>query len=80
MVTARYYQAVEVLVSLRITRVARLCDEMGVDRRNWCKQRADHSRHILRPAWLAHLVTHYGVSASWLLTGRGEMFSPTAKA
>ena len=46
----------------------------GIARRNAEQQRADPSRHILRPAWLAALVTDYDLSPRWLLTGRGDIF------
>lgn len=50
----------------------------GIARRNAEQQRADPSRHILRPAWLAALVTDYDLSPRWLLTGRGDIFTHPA--
>ncbi|MGP1526962.1 MAG: hypothetical protein ACTTI2_06115 [Bacteroidales bacterium] len=35
----------------------------------------DMSRDIFQPAWLAYLVDEYGVSATWLLTGRGDIIN-----
>jgi hypothetical protein len=29
---------------------------------------------VLKPEWIAYLVLDYGVSADWILTGRGDMF------
>ncbi len=33
----------------------------------------DPSRDIFQAAWLTYLVNDYGVSATWLLTGRGDI-------
>lgn len=73
-VTDRFFAAYEQLLQLGRTNQHRLCRELGADRRNFDKQAADHARRILRPEWLAVLVLQYGVSADWLLTGRGPMF------
>lgn len=73
-VTERFFQAFsDLLLTGRTTR-SRFCREIGVDRRNFVKQEKDHSRQIIRPEWLTVLVTAYGVSADWLLTGRGWPF------
>ena len=72
-VTNRFFLAYDQL--LKEGRLSRnqLCRELDIDRRNFEKQHADHSRRILRPEWLSHLVVHYGISAHWLLTGEGRM-------
>lgn len=73
-VTDRFFAAYGELLALGRTNKHRFCLELGADRRNFDKQAADHARRILRPEWLAILVLRYGVSADWLLTGRGPMF------
>lgn len=70
-VTGRFFAAYDALLEEGRTNKHRLCRQLGCDRRNFDKQAADHSRRILRPEWLAVLVLEYGVSADWLLTGRG---------
>ena len=72
-VTDRFFAAYDELLRLGRTNQHRLCRELGVDRRNFDKQAADHGRRILRPEWLSVVVLEYGVSADWLLTGRGRM-------
>ena len=72
--TDRFFQAYGELLELGRTNKYRLCLELGTDRRNFDKQAADHARRILRPEWLSVLVLRYGVSADWLLTGRGWIF------
>jgi hypothetical protein len=73
-VTDRWFQAFDDLVQAGRTSKSRICEELGVERRNFTKQQKDHSRAILRPEWLAFLVLRHGVSADWLLTGRGWPF------
>lgn len=72
--TDRFFEAYAQLQELGRTNQHRFCRELGCDRRNFDKQAADHARRILRPEWLSVLVLQYGVSADWLLTGRGWMF------
>ena len=70
--TDRFFLAYDALLAAGALSRNRLCRELGIDRRNFEKQRSDHSRRILRASWLSHLVLAYGVSADWLLTGRGS--------
>ena len=73
-ITDRWFQALDDLVETGRTSRSKMCRELGVDRRNFYQQAANHSRRILRVEWLTHLVLNYGVSADWLLTGRGWPF------
>lgn len=69
----RFYEALSEILSLGLVSVNRFCAEIGHDKRNFYKKMANHS--LLIPAgWMEHLVLRYGVSADWLLTGRGWMF------
>lgn len=51
-------------------------ERFGINRWNLLTLEKDHSRDIFQPAWLNYLVTGYGVSAEWLLTGQGDFFDP----
>lgn len=74
-IVSRFYQAVDALYALgEIHRFRNLERDMGINHGNFYKQRKDHTRHIIRPSWLRHLVITYGVSADWLLVGEGRMF------
>lgn len=72
-VTDRWFSAYDALLAAGALSRNQTCRELGIDRRNFEKQRADHSRRILRPAWLSWLVSRHGVSPRWLLTGEGPM-------
>ena len=73
-ITDRWFQAFEDLRTTGRVSQRGICRDLGVDRRNFSKQAADHSRRILQVEWLAYLVLNHGVSADWLLTGRGWPF------
>ena len=73
-ITDRWFQAYDDLRTTGRVTQRGICRELGVDRRNFVRQAADHSRRILRVEWLAYLVLNHGVSADWLLTGRGWPF------
>lgn len=53
--------------------------QFGINRWNMNTLEKDHSRDIFQPAWLTYLVTEYGVSAQWLLTGQGEIMTAANK-
>ena len=50
-----------------------------INRWNMNSLEKDPSRDIFQPAWLAYLVEDFNVSPLWLLTGRGDMFTPKTK-
>lgn len=51
-----------------------------INRWNLNSLEKDPSRDIFQPAWLTYLVIDYGVSAQWLLTGRGEILTQKKEA
>lgn len=51
---------------------ATFCRAYGINRRNLWAMERNPGAGILDPAWLTYLVRDFGVSAHWLLTGRGE--------
>jgi hypothetical protein len=46
----------------------------NINNRNFWLLEQDKSRDMLQLAWLSYLVADYGVSAEWLLTGKGNMY------
>lgn len=75
-IVGRFFEALYRLKDLGIIRGKKTFTERyGVNRWNLISLEKDHSRDIFQPAWLTYLVTGYGVSAEWLLTGQGDMLS-----
>lgn len=71
----RFYSALDAIIAKKDIRgVATYCRLYDIDRRNFVAQRKDLSRGWFQIQWLHPMVKEYGVSAEWLLTGRGRMF------
>jgi hypothetical protein len=82
-IVARFFEAIYDLKEKKIIRGKQtFTRRYGINNRNFWLLEQDKSRDILQLAWIAHLVTDYDVSAEWLLTGQGEMYTkePPAKA
>lgn len=73
-VVARFFEAFATLAAEHsILEVSRTC---GFDRRNlYNKRNGVWGMRTIPVAWLSALVAYYGVSAEWLLIGKGEMFN-----
>ena len=47
----------------------------GINNRNFWLLEQDKSRDILQLAWITYLVRDYDVSAEWIITGKGDMYT-----
>ncbi len=75
-ITSRFFEVADALVSQgRLRGVQTLAKEIGILGSTLRKLRKQPEVYTLKPEFMPYLITEYGVSAEWLLTGRGEMFS-----
>lgn len=76
-VVARFFEALDALKERKDIRgIQTYCTRYGIDKRNLYTQRKKPEIQILHFDWLVPMVTEYGVSSLWLLTGLGKMFLP----
>ncbi len=73
-VVRRFFEALHYLKDQKIIRGKQtFTTHFNINRWNLNSLEKDPSRDIFQPAWLSYLVNEYGVSATWLLTGCGEI-------
>ncbi|MCL1933288.1 MAG: hypothetical protein FWF53_05720 [Candidatus Azobacteroides sp.] len=74
-IVERFFEAIYDLKERKIIRGKQtFTRRYGINNRNFWLLEQDKSRDILQLAWIAHLVTDYGVSAEWIMTGKGKMY------
>ena len=75
-VMLRFFEAVEILIlHKKIRGVQTYCTLANVNRRHYYGQKKEIHRGWFQISWALPLIKEFGVSANWLLTGRGNMFT-----
>lgn len=76
----RFYTAIKALIEQKKLKGRQTyCRLYDIDKRNFYSQEKNLLEANLKLYWLVPLVTEYGISAHWLLTGAGRMFEPIAQ-
>jgi len=71
----RFYQAIDMIVSLKIIRGKKtFTDKYNIDRRRFISVSRNPESDAFQLIWITYLVKDFGVSSQWILTGNGEMF------
>ena len=73
-VIKRFFEALYYLKGMKIIRGKQtFTKEFGINRWNMNTLEKEPSRDMFQVAWLTYLVQKYGVSSTWLLTGKGDI-------
>lgn len=76
-VIRRFFEALEAIIDKRMVGgIQPYCERFGIDKRNLYHQRSNLDVAHFHFDWILPMVTTYGVSSLWLLTGEGDMFIP----
>lgn len=74
-ITNRFFEAIDELKRQKVIRGLRTFTiRFNANRSSLIVAKENPATNQVKPECLTYLVEGYGVSADWLLTGRGEMF------
>jgi hypothetical protein len=75
-VTNRFFEAIDMLKEQKTIRgLQTFTTKYKLNRWNVNTVKWNPEKSILKPEWLVYLVRDYNISADWLLTGKGGIFS-----
>lgn len=76
LVTKRFFEAIDMLkAQKKIRGLQTFTNRYEINRWNLVTVRTQPEVSVLKPEWIVYLVRDYGISAEWILLGRGGMFS-----
>lgn len=71
----RFFQAFQTSLDNKLIKnTSQFCIINNLDKRHFYAQRKDMGRGFFEVGWLVPLIRDCGVSANWLLTGKGTMY------
>jgi hypothetical protein len=75
-ITKRFFDAIDMIKNQRRIRgLKTFTDKFDINRRNLITVKKQPDASVLKPEWIFYLANEYNVSAEWVITGRGGMFT-----
>lgn len=79
-ISKRFFKALQYLKEEKLIRGKQtFTTKYGINQGNFYQFEKDISKDIFQAAWLTYLVRDYNISAHWLLTGEGTVFTNNLK-
>jgi len=76
----RFYEAIDMLIASRVIRGKQsFTSQYGINRWNFNTVRQKPESDMFQLIWISHLISDFGVSAEWIMTGKGGMFAAEPK-
>ena len=74
-INKRFFLALDTLKhDKKIRGIQSFTKEFGINRWNLITVKKESTSRFVKTEWLNYLVSHYNISAEWLLTGRGNLY------
>jgi len=74
-VVERFFKALERIIEDKMIRGRKtFTDKYNINRRRLYSIEENKESDAFQVAWLTYLVEDFGISAKWLLTGKGDMY------
>lgn len=74
-VTNRFFEAIDMLkAQKKIRGLQTFTRKYNINRWNMNTVKWNPEKSVLKPEWIVYLVRDFGVSADWVLMGKGDVF------
>ena len=74
-VTNRFFEAIDMLkAQKKIRGLQTFTRKYNINRWNMNTVKWNPEKSVLKPEWIVYLVRDFGVSADWVLMGKGDIF------
>lgn len=74
-IMTRFFEALERCRELKLVEsLTEYCTKIGAEKAHFYTQRKDLYKGFFEVGWMVPLINECGVSAHWLMTGKGTMF------
>jgi hypothetical protein len=72
----RFYEAIDMLIASKVIRGKQsFTTEYNINRWNFNTVMKNPQSDMFQLVWISHLVNDFGISAEWIMTGKGGMFA-----
>jgi len=76
----RFYEAIDMLIASKVIRGKQtFTRQYDINRWNFHTVRQKPESDMFQLIWISHLVRDFGISAEWIMTGKGGMFATEPK-